>query len=183
MLTLPFIPFVDSLPPPLPHPTVRLLMSSSFWAVACTSAQGKPVQELLNSARASCGVTVRWAAVDHAHAQLILSNAQIAVFCVSAVCGGVMFLRWRRMRAEDRRLVWRFYGWYSGLMSVGSVFGTVTWAAWMQNLVANYSRSTPEALLSKAHDATLRQQAQYWIAAYLVTYASRNSAQHAPPKN
>ena len=59
-------------------------------------------------------------------------RAQIAAFCVSAVGGGTMFLRWWRMEEEDRARVWELYGCFSGLMCVGSVFGAVTWAFWMQ---------------------------------------------------
>jgi hypothetical protein len=38
-------------------------MSSSFWADACNSAFNRPLQTLLDAAHASCGVTVRRAAV------------------------------------------------------------------------------------------------------------------------
>jgi hypothetical protein len=49
-----------------------------------------------------------------------------------------MFVRWWGMEEEDRAQVWVLYGWYSGLMCVGSVFGAVAWGAWMQVLVASY---------------------------------------------
>jgi hypothetical protein len=38
-------------------------MSLSFWAQACATAVYKPVQALLDSAYANCGVTVNVAAV------------------------------------------------------------------------------------------------------------------------
>jgi hypothetical protein len=65
--------------------------------------------------------------------------------------------------------VWVLYGWFSGLMCVGSVFGAVTWAFWMQALVAGFTAFTPS--LSRAENSSLNAQAQYWTAAFLVTYA------------
>jgi hypothetical protein len=35
--------------------------------------------------------------------------------------------------------VWLLYGWFSGLTCVGSVFGAVAWAVWMQFLLAYFS--------------------------------------------
>jgi hypothetical protein len=62
--------------------------------------------------------------------------------------------------------VWVLYGWFSGLMCVGSVFGAVTWAFWMQSLVAGF---TPG--LSNAQLESLSAQVQYWGAAFYVPYA------------
>jgi len=70
------------------------------------------------------------------------------------------------MEEEDRRQVWLLYGWFSGLMCVGSVFGAVTWGAWMQFLVAFF---TPG--LTTAQVQSLNAQSQYWNAAFYVTYA------------
>ena len=77
-----------------------------------------------------------------------------------------MFWRWWRMEEEDRPRVWVLYGWFSGLMCVGSVFGAVTWAAWMQVLVALF---TPG--LSPAQAQSFTAQTQYWGAAFYVPYA------------
>jgi hypothetical protein len=80
-----------------------------------------------------------------------------------------MFWRWWRMEEEDRSRVWVLYGWFSGLMCVGSVFGAVTWAFWMQFLSAFFTTSTPG--LSRAQVQLLAAQAQYWFAAFCVPYA------------
>jgi len=40
-----------------------LSMLSSFWADACNSALNRPLQTLLDTTYASCGVTVRQAAL------------------------------------------------------------------------------------------------------------------------
>jgi hypothetical protein len=54
-------------------------------------------------------------------------------------------------------------------MFVGSVFGAVSWAAWMQNLIANYSGLAPA--LTPAEVARWNARGQYWTAAFLCTYA------------
>jgi hypothetical protein len=73
------------------------------------------------------------------------------------------------MEEEDRARVWVLYGWFSGLMCVGSVFGAVTWAFWMQALVALFTSITPG--LSPAQAWSLFAQSEYWAAAFYVTYA------------
>jgi hypothetical protein len=70
---------------------------------------------------------------------------------------------------EDRLRVWVLYGWFSGLMCVGSVFGAVTWAFWMQALVAGFTSNTPG--LSPAQDQSFYAEATYWGAAFYVPYA------------
>ena len=73
------------------------------------------------------------------------------------------------MEEERRPRVWVLYGWFSGLMCVGSVFGAVTWAFWMQALVASFTSSNPA--LSPAQVFSLGAQGQYWAAAFYVPYA------------
>ena len=73
------------------------------------------------------------------------------------------------MEEEDRARVWVLYGWFSGLMCVGSVFGAVTWAFWMQSLVALFTAQTPG--LSPAQKFSLTAQGQHWAAAFYVPYA------------
>ena len=65
--------------------------------------------------------------------------------------------------------MWVLYGWFSGLMCVGSVFGAVTWALWMQFLVTAFTSNIPS--LSSAQAYSLSAQSQYWGAAQYVTYA------------
>jgi len=81
-----------------------------------------------------------------------------------------MFLRWRRMAEEDRRRVWRLYGWFSGLMCLGSVFGAVTWAAWMMTLVWIFSQSqVPSG--DNAQSLAMYAQYCYWYSVFSITYA------------
>ncbi len=93
---------------------------------------------------------------------------QIAFFCVSAVAGGVMFYRWRRMEEEDRGRVWRLYGWFTALMACGSCVGAVAWVANMMNLVITFKGNTiPDA----AQQASLVALAYSWNPVFFVTYA------------
>ena len=73
------------------------------------------------------------------------------------------------MEEQDRPRVWVLYGWFSGLMCVGSVFGAVTWAAWMQYLVDEFAVSSPS--LTPAQGQSLQAQDSYWWAAFFVPYA------------
>ncbi len=96
---------------------------------------------------------------------------QIAAYCVSALAGGTMFFLWRRMDEDDRRRVWRLYGWFSGLMMCGSCFGAVAWAARMMYQV-NLSAGLV-AVQKRVQDAEgYSYLASFcsWRAAFIVTY-------------
>ncbi len=67
--------------------------------------------------------------------------------------------------------MWVLYGWFSGLMCLGSVFGAVTWVFWMQTLVAFFTGSTPGLPPAQVQSLLAQAAAQYWAAAFLVTYA------------
>ena len=73
------------------------------------------------------------------------------------------------MGEENRPRVWVLYGWFSGLMCVGSVFGAVAWAAWLQFLVAEFTGYFPGTTYAQLQ--SLNAQAQYWRAAFYVIYA------------
>ena len=53
--------------------------------------------------------------------------------------------------------MWELYGWFSGLMCVGSVFGVVAWAVWMQVLMAFFSGSTPGLTHAQAHSLLVQE--------------------------
>jgi hypothetical protein len=65
-----------------------------------------------------------------------------------------VFYRWRRMEEEDRRRVWRLYGWVSGLMAFGSCVGAVTWAARMMQLVSSFKANGDAQSLLGANDTS-----------------------------
>jgi hypothetical protein len=150
----------------------------SSWADACTTANNRSLQTLLDSAYASCGVTVRCTAVAAVrfwralHVAGDTFAAQIAAFCASAWASGTMFCRWRRMDGEGRRGVWRLYGWFSGLMLFGSCFGAVAWGAGMQVFVLNFNvNNNPSSTLTNAQAYSIYAQNLRWTAAFVVVYA------------
>jgi hypothetical protein len=79
-----------------------------------------------------------------------------------------MLCLWRRMGEEDRGRLWRLYGWFSGLMTCGSCFGAVAWAARMMDLVNDFKAYGSPVDAEKASLAALSYS---WHSASLVTYA------------
>jgi uncharacterized membrane protein len=96
------------------------------------------------------------------------SAEQIAFYCVSALVGGTMFYRWRRMEEEDRGRVWRLYGWFTALMACGSCFGVVAWTASMFYRVRLFEADHAETGVEYYSLSALSYR---WRAAFLVTYA------------
>ena len=74
------------------------------------------------------------------------------------------------MELEDRPRVWELYGWFSGLMCLGSVFGAVTWAAWMMALSSMFSVVQVPAG-DNVQLQVLLGQYSYFYSAFCVTYA------------
>ena len=91
------------------------------------------------------------------------------MFCVSAVAGGTMFYRWRRMEEEDRGRVWRLYGWFTALMACGSCFGAVAWAARMTSLANGFKGNI--FTNTNAQVTSFAALAYSWQPVFLVTYA------------
>jgi hypothetical protein len=79
-----------------------------------------------------------------------------------------MLCLWRRMGEEDRKRLWRLYGWFTALTTCGSCFGAVAWAARMMQLVNGYKGAESATL---AETMSLFALADNWLAAFLVTYA------------
>jgi hypothetical protein len=42
-----------------------------------------------------------------------------------------MHFLWRRLDEYDRGRVWKHYGWFSGLMSIGCCAGAASFGAWL----------------------------------------------------
>ena len=114
----------NTTPPPPP------LSSMSFWADACHSANSRSLQTLLDSAYASCGVTVRYAAA----ACSALLGVQCTWLVTLLLCADCCVLR-QRLGERDHVLAVAadgrggaaagVYGWFSGLMLCGSCCGAV----------------------------------------------------------
>jgi hypothetical protein len=85
---------------------------------------------------------------------------QVAAFCLSAVVSGALFWRWKRLDLGAKKIVWRFYGWFSGLMCCGSCCGAVAWAAWMQVIVYRF-KSDYMGRIAETQNVTSVQTLQY----------------------
>jgi hypothetical protein len=66
---------------------------------------------------------------------------QVAAFTVCALASGCMLYRWWKLGEESRKRVWRLYGWFCGLMCMGSCCGVIAWLAYMKYLVFVYQQS------------------------------------------
>jgi hypothetical protein len=85
----------------------------------------------------------------------------------SAVYSGIWLRRWFKNGEEYR--MWRLLGWFSGLVCLGSVTGTMAWISQMQT----------NALFFIGHDDGVSKQFQYtyvaaalrWICAFFVLYS------------
>ena len=64
--------------------------------------------------------------------------------------------------------MWQLYGWFSGLMTCGSCFGAVAWAARMVYLVNQFKAVDS---LTSAGKSSLYALANNWNSVFLVTYA------------
>ena len=79
-----------------------------------------------------------------------------------------MFVRWLRVSARRKQQMWRMYGWFTGLMCSGSIFGSAAWASYLQFLVAFFTASPG---VSNVDDAALNAVQSRWSCAFLVFYA------------
>lgn len=63
-----------------------------------------------------------------------------------------MFLKWWNLNPEHRLRVWKLYGWFTALMSVGSVILAISMTAWTGFLVNFYpSDPSPDRITSQTH--------------------------------
>ena len=82
-----------------------------------------------------------------------------------------MFHLWRRMDPDHRQHVWRLYGWFSGLMMCGSIFGAATWAARMTYFVNFYPGNDSVSQGKLAPGYTFLAAARRGTAVFRVSYA------------
>jgi hypothetical protein len=99
---------------------------------------------------------------------LIRTRVQIAAFCLSALAGGTMFWRWWRIGEESRQRVWALYGWFSGLMFCGSLFGAISSAAWMQFTAFYITINHPLSSLTNAEIWRQYALAFRWLIAFFI---------------
>jgi len=90
---------------------------------------------------------------------LILKPWQIVLHFIGAIASGIMFFFWSRLNDVEKKRVWRPYGWFAGLIFVGSIFGIVAESVgikYAQNLVEVFtSRNLAERYYWEAESATI----------------------------
>jgi hypothetical protein len=96
------------------------------------------------------------------------------MYCLNGGANAYMFWRWSGFSRDIKQLVWRFYGHFTRLMTVGSVFGALASLCYMQVHVYFYSANGLRVL--NAFDDMQLIQRQYalmsaWNAAYFVFYS------------
>ncbi len=91
-----------------------------------------------------------------------------------------MFHLWRRMDRDHRQHVMRLYGWFSGLMMCGSIFGAVTWAARMTYFLnfypGNDSVSRGKLALGYAFFAAARRGTAVFRVSYAIEFMCLSAA-------
>jgi hypothetical protein len=75
------------------------------------------------------------------------------------------------MDPDHRQHVWRLYGWFSGLMMCGSIFGAATWAARMTYFVNFYPGNDSVSQGKLAPGYVFLAAARRGTAVFRVSYA------------
>jgi hypothetical protein len=70
---------------------------------------------------------------------LFLTVWQISLQCIGAIASGILFFLWYRLGIDEKKKLWRLYGWFTGCSCLGSVFGIAAVCSQIQ-----YARSTIE---------------------------------------
>jgi hypothetical protein len=82
-----------------------------------------------------------------------------------------MFYRRWRLNDDERARVWKHYGWYTGLMTLGSIFGTLTWAFWMKREVIYFESLRLSRNTDNSRIRALNKEKDTWTALFSVTHA------------
>lgn len=59
-----------------------------------------------------------------------------------AAASGTMFAKWKKLSTESRLRIWELYGWFCGLMFLGSMILALSIVAWIGFLVNFYVADT-----------------------------------------
>jgi hypothetical protein len=78
-----------------------------------------------------------------------------------------MLYLWHRVDERGGH-AWALYGWFSGLMMCGSIFGAVAYAAWMMHLVNDFNGHRNP---NKTLEASFNASSYGWLPLYCVSYA------------
>jgi hypothetical protein len=85
-----------------------------------------------------------------------------------------MFFVWRRAHQSNMKHSWILYGWFSALICIGSLFGAMTWLAWMHYIVALFKGTDAAITGGEAgfvQAMELNAEGQQALAVFFISYA------------
>ena len=86
-----------------------------------------------------------------------------------------MFRMWRQIDENQRRSLWRLYGWFTALMCIGSCTGAVAWAAYMKQsqlfITSNNANVLNSSSYTPARVSAVLAESGTWDAVYKTFYA------------
>jgi len=65
-----------------------------------------------------------------------------------------MNIAWRRLKQENRKKLWRYYGWFTGLGCIGSCFGLLSTAVFIKYYEAFVAVVDAQALMANVDDSS-----------------------------
>ncbi len=108
-------------------------------------------------------------------ASSLILPLQMFAFCVNLLFNGAMFVRLRRMSAEQKKVAWSNLGLFVYLSFSSSLFGLLAFGSRWRHLTLIYSSNELLATTNPSNDVLGNAYEQYrarlhWAAAYSVTY-------------
>ena len=107
---------------------------------------------------------------------VIYVAAQIIAFFASAAASGVLHVRWRRNDEDEKQKQWRLYGWFTGLIFLGSCCGMAAWSCNLLSisyfLTVTDSARNQQLNISHADLQLMYARAFRWFIPYVVFYPS-----------
>ena len=120
-------------------------MSRQFWISACNATLGQIPSDratawgaVMVGCSADALLPIIFLVRRDAGVYEFLMNRQSAACVFCAATSGLMLKRWLLLSYDDKLIVWRHYGWFSGLMCFGCCMGAVSYSAWAQWLTGFY---------------------------------------------
>ncbi len=155
------------------------MATPSYWSKACSAQADRPLWQHHQANYGSSIFTVSICASSCLAARSrsiacctsclrapLTRVMQIVSFVVAALYSGMWFLRWARAGAEEQ--MWAQLGWFSSMICVGSVTGTIAWGARLQYLAFYYESHVSSNTIQQHY--TLLAPSHQWLAVFLFFY-------------
>jgi len=88
---------------------------------------------------------------------------QMFAFCVNLLFNGAMFVRLRRMSAEQKKVAWKHQGLFVYLAFSSSLFGALAFGSRWRHLTLIYSVNALLSTSNPTNDMLQYAYEQYWI--------------------